>query len=62
MPDWEYRKFFKFMGGTPGKGTGSLWRGMKKKKHIPKCKLCGSTLVWPGKKVCEKCKLSGRRY
>ena len=26
MPDWEYRKFFRFEGGTPGKGAGSLWR------------------------------------
>ncbi len=26
MPDWEYRKHFKFMGGTPGKGAGSLWK------------------------------------
>ena len=25
MPDWEYRKYFKFLGGTPGKGAGSLW-------------------------------------
>ena len=26
MPDWEYRKYFEFIGGTPGKGAGSLWR------------------------------------
>ena len=25
MPDWEYRKTFKFIGGTPGTGAGSLW-------------------------------------
>ena len=25
MPDWEYRKYFRFVGGTPGKGAGSLW-------------------------------------
>jgi len=35
---------------------------MKKKKQIPKCKLCGSTLVWLGRKVCEKCKLNGKKY
>jgi len=25
MPDWEYREIFKFIGGTPGVGAGSLW-------------------------------------
>ena len=35
MPDWEYRKYFKFIGGTPGKGAGSLWR----------CSFCGKK-VW----------------
>lgn len=35
MPDWEYRKHFEFIGGTPGKGAGSLWR----------CCFCGKK-VW----------------
>ncbi len=26
MPDWDYRKDFSFVGGTPGKGQGSLWK------------------------------------
>ena len=26
MPDREYRKDFKFAGGTPGKGNGSEWK------------------------------------
>ena len=26
MPDWEYRKYFEFIGGTPERGAGSLWR------------------------------------
>ena len=34
MPDWEYRKHFKFVGGTPGKGAGSLWECCYCKKIV----------------------------
>ena len=28
---------------------------MKHKKREPQCKKCGSSLVWPGRKICQRC-------
>jgi len=28
---------------------------MKHKKREPQCKKCGSSLVWPGRKICQCC-------
>uniref|UniRef100_A0A6M3IIP1 Uncharacterized protein n=1 Tax=viral metagenome TaxID=1070528 RepID=A0A6M3IIP1_9ZZZZ len=35
---------------------------MKRKRKELKCKICGSSLVWSGKKRCQRCINLGLKY
>lgn len=37
-------------------------REMKRKRKELKCKICGSSLVWSGKKRCQRCINLGLKY